>query len=47
MNRNAVLAFVYGGFIAGTVDIFAPSLIYMVSPVRILQSIARGVLDKA
>ena len=47
MNRNAVMAFVYGGFIAGTVDIFAPSLIYMVSPVRILQAIARGVLGAA
>ena len=47
MNRNAVMAFVYGGFIAGTVDIFAPSLIYMVSPMRILQAIARGVLGTA
>lgn len=47
MNRNTVLAFVYGGFVAGTIDIFAPALIYMVSPFRILQSIARGVLGKA
>ena len=47
MNRNAILAFVYGGFTAGTIDIFAPSLIYSVSPLRILQSIARGLLDKA
>ena len=44
MNRNAVLAYVYGGFVAGSIDIFAPALIYMVSPFRILQSIARGVL---
>jgi uncharacterized membrane protein YagU involved in acid resistance len=47
MNRSAVLAFVYGGFVAGTVDIFAPALIYMVTPMRILQAIARGVLGSA
>jgi len=47
MNRNAVLAFVYGGFVAGTIDIFAPALIYMVTPMRILQAIARGLLGSA
>jgi predicted cation transporter len=43
---KSLLASFYGGLVAGTIDIFSPALIYWVSPVRILQSIARGVLGK-
>jgi hypothetical protein len=43
LNTNAILL---GGFIAGTIDIGAASLITMLSPVRILEFIAGGVLGK-
>ena len=42
-NLSAVL---YGGFIAGTVDIGAAALINMISPIVILKAIASGVLGK-
>jgi hypothetical protein len=43
---KSLRASLYGGLVAGTIDIFPPALIYSVSPVRILQSVARGVLGK-
>jgi uncharacterized membrane protein YagU involved in acid resistance len=42
-NLSAIL---YGGFIAGTLDIGAAALINMISPVVILKAIASGVLGK-
>ena len=42
-NLSAVL---YGGFIAGTIDIGAAALINMISPIVILKAIASGVLGK-
>jgi hypothetical protein len=42
-NLSAVL---YGGFIAGTLDVGAAALINMISPVVILKAIASGVLGK-
>jgi hypothetical protein len=42
-NLSAVL---YGGFVAGTIDIGAAALINMISPVVILKAIASGVLGK-
>ena len=46
MQRPALLATLYGGFIAGTIDIFAAASIYWISPFVIAQAIARGVLGK-
>ena len=43
-NLSAVL---YGGFIAGTIDIGAAALINMISPIVILKAIASGVLGKS
>jgi uncharacterized membrane protein YagU involved in acid resistance len=42
-NLSAVL---YGGFVAGTLDIGAAALINMISPIVILKAIASGVLGK-
>jgi uncharacterized membrane protein YagU involved in acid resistance len=39
-------AILYGGFIAGTLDVGAAALINMLSPVVILKAIASGVLGK-
>jgi len=39
-------AILYGGFIAGTLDVGAAALINMLSPVIILKAIASGVLGK-
>lgn len=44
MNRNAVLAAVYAGFVAGTIDVFAPSLIYWVNPLGVLRFICGGLI---
>lgn len=44
MNRNAILAAACGGFVAGTIDVFAPSLIYWINPLGVLRFIAGGVL---
>lgn len=46
MQRPALLATLYGGFVAGTIDIFAAASIYWISPFVIAQAIARGVLGK-
>ena len=47
-TRVAVLAAIFcGGFIAGTLDIGAASLINWLSPVIILRAIASGLLGKA
>jgi uncharacterized membrane protein YagU involved in acid resistance len=46
MQRPALLATLYGGFIAGTIDIFAAAAINLISPFVIAQAIARGVLGK-
>jgi hypothetical protein len=45
---NSVLkSLVYGGLIAGTIDIGAASLINTISPLVILQAIASGLLGRA
>lgn len=46
MRRNAWLAVVYGGLIAGTIDVFAPALIYWINPLGVLRFIAGGVLGR-
>ncbi|HEX3810130.1 MAG TPA: hypothetical protein VHW02_10570 [Rhizomicrobium sp.] len=40
-------AILLGGLVAGTIDIFAASLINMLSPLFILQAIASGIYGKA
>ena len=46
--RNRLLkSCVYGGLIAGTVDIFAASLLNMANPLFILMAIATGALGRA
>jgi uncharacterized membrane protein YagU involved in acid resistance len=45
--RGIVAAILGGGFIAGSVDIFAAALISWLSPVVILQAIASGLLGAA
>lgn len=45
MTRHSTLtAILLGGVIAGTVDIFAPVLIYMISPIIVLHFIASGLI---
>jgi hypothetical protein len=44
--RAFVKAWLIGGLIAGTADILAAALVYHVSPQRILQSVAVGVLGR-
>lgn len=46
MQRNAVSAALYGGLVAGTIDVFAPALIYMISPLRVLRAIAAGLIGR-
>ncbi|MGH8426692.1 MAG: hypothetical protein ACRES7_01750 [Gammaproteobacteria bacterium] len=46
-RRSPLKAILYGGFIAGTIDIGAAALINWLSPVVILHAIASGVLGKA
>lgn len=46
MRRNAWLAVLYGGLIAGTIDIFAPSLIYWINPLAVLRFIAGGLIGR-
>jgi hypothetical protein len=46
MQRSALTAILLGGFIAGTIDIFAASLINHISLVVILHSIASGLLGR-
>jgi uncharacterized membrane protein YagU involved in acid resistance len=45
-RRSTLKAVVWGGLIAGSVDVLSPSLIYMVSPLLILRAIASGLLGK-
>jgi len=47
MRRSDLTAILLGGFVAGTVDVGAASLINLLSPIRILQFIAGGLLGKA
>jgi uncharacterized membrane protein YagU involved in acid resistance len=46
MRHSVLLAILLGGFIAGTIDIFAASLINHINVVVILHSIASGLLGK-
>jgi hypothetical protein len=46
-TRQLLIAVLLGGFIAGSVDIFAAALIYHANPVLILHAIASGLLGKA
>jgi hypothetical protein len=46
MRNSALTAILLGGFIAGTIDIFAASLINHINLVVILHSIASGLLGK-
>ncbi len=45
-RRSILKAVLWGGLIAGSVDVISPSLIYMVSPLLILRAIASGLLGK-
>lgn len=47
MKRNALLAVFYGGLVAGTIDIFAPVLIYWINPLGVLRFIAGGLIGRA
>ena len=47
MRRNALLAAVCGGLVAGTLDIFAPALIYWINPLGVLRFIAGGLIGRA
>jgi hypothetical protein len=47
MRRSDLTAILLGGFVAGTVDVGAASLINLLSPIRILQFIAGGLLGRA
>jgi hypothetical protein len=47
MSRQNLITVLYGGFIAGTLDIGAAALINWLSPFVILQVVARGALGKA
>ena len=46
MGKSDLAAILLGGFIAGTIDIGAAALINFVSPIRILNFIAGGLLGK-
>lgn len=46
-RRSALAAILWGGFVAGTVDVGAASLISGYSPIVILKYIAGGVLGRA
>jgi hypothetical protein len=46
MRERDLYPALLGGFIAGTVDIFAPALIYMVSPFAVLTAVSAGVLGR-
>jgi len=45
--RKDIRAIALGGFIAGTLDIFAASLVNWADPLRVLQVVASGLLGKA
>jgi hypothetical protein len=46
MRRSAWHAALYGGFVAGTIDIFAPALIYWINPLGVLRFIAGGMIGR-
>ena len=46
MRREVMLASIYGGFVAGTIDVFAPALIYLINPLRVLRAIAAGLVGR-
>jgi uncharacterized membrane protein YagU involved in acid resistance len=46
-RMSPLAAVLFGGLLAGTVDVFAASLINLVSPLIILRAIATGVLGHA
>lgn len=46
-RSTTLVAILYGGFVAGTIDIGAASLINGISPLIILRAIASGLLGKA
>lgn len=46
MRSEVTRASIYGGFVAGTIDVFAPALIYMISPLRVLRAIAAGLVGR-
>ena len=46
MRHNAWLAALYGGVVAGTLDIFAPALIYWINPLGVLRFIAGGLIGR-
>jgi uncharacterized membrane protein YagU involved in acid resistance len=46
IRRRTVEAILWGGLIAGSIDVFAASTIYLVSPLIILKAIASGLLGK-
>lgn len=47
MIKRALAAIVYGGFVAGTLDIGVAALISWLSPAVILRAVASGALGKA
>jgi|SRR5882724_5746645 len=46
MQRTAFKAILWGGLVAGTIDIFAASLISQLSPLLIMRFIAAGLLGR-
>ncbi len=46
-RSSTLVAILYGGFVAGTIDIGAASLINGISPLVVLRAIASGLLGKA
>jgi hypothetical protein len=46
MRERVLYPALLGGLVAGTVDIAAPALIYMVSPLVILTAISAGILGR-
>ena len=50
MNKKlspAIAAVLWGGLLGGTIDVFTAALIYLTSPIVILQAIASGLLGRA
>lgn len=47
VRRSFAKSVIYGGIVAGTVDIGAAALIYLTNPLKVMQVIASGVLGKA
>lgn len=47
VSRTSLIAILRGGLAAGTVDIAAAAMIYQVSPIKVLKSIAGGLLGRS